>query len=47
VTQCAYQVDHFELASNVEVLHRLVEQQQLRLLRQAQRNLHALAFPAA
>src|SRR5580704_12829628 len=41
------QIDQLHLPPNVEILSWLVEEQQLWLLCEAQRNLHTLALPAA
>src|ERR1022692_3449140 len=45
--QRADQVNHLELTSDIEMLHRLAQQQQMRLLPQAESYLHTLTFPAA
>src|SRR5260370_42257485 len=41
------QIDQLDLPPNIQILRRLSQQQQLRSLREAQRNLHALALPPA
>src|SRR5437879_9964459 len=41
------QIDQLDLPPNIQILRRLIQQQQLRFLREAQRNLHALALPPA
>ena len=44
--QAAQQGHHFDLASQVQVLRRLIEQHELRLLRQRNGDLHPLTFAA-
>jgi hypothetical protein len=47
LAQRANQFDHLELASEIQMLHRLVEQQQLGLLCQPQCNFHPPTFASA
>src|SRR5258705_11609045 len=41
------QIDQLDLTPNIQILRRLIQQEQLRFLREAQRNLHALTLPPA